>query len=87
MSEGRSGIASEHLVVTGSSGAIGGALARALRRRHPAARLTLVDVSEPPSRALAAALGGDVDVARCDLADPAAARRTLDDARARFGPV
>lgn len=76
-----------HLVVTGSSGAIGGALARALRRRHPAARLTLVDVSEPPSRALEQELGGEVAFASCDLADPAAALRALDEARARFGPV
>jgi len=75
----------EHLFVTGTSGAIGGALARALRRRHPAARLTLVDVSEAPSRALAAELGGAVDVAACDLADTDAALRVLDDARARFG--
>ncbi|HEX6836913.1 MAG TPA: SDR family NAD(P)-dependent oxidoreductase [Polyangia bacterium] len=77
----------EHLVVTGSSGAIGGALARALRRRHPDARLTLVDVSEAPSRTLAGALGGEVAVAPCDLADSAAALRALDEARARFGAV
>ena len=77
----------EHLLVTGSSGAIGGAIARALRRRHRAARLTLLDVVEAPSRALADALGGDVGVVPCDLADPAAALRAVDDARARFGPV
>lgn len=75
----------EHLVITGTSGAIGGALAHALRKRHPAARLTLVDVSDGPSRALA--LGGDVEVARCDLADSDAALRVLEEARARFGPL
>ena len=79
--------AGEHLVVTGSSGAIGGALLRALRRRHPTARLSLVDVTEAPSRALADALGGEVAVLACDLADTAAALRALDDARERFGPV
>ncbi len=78
---------SEHLVVTGSSGAIGGALARALRRRHPTARLSLVDVTEAPSRALADALGGEIEVVRCDLADTAAALGALDEARARFGAV
>ncbi len=78
---------SEHLVVTGASGAIGGAIARALRRRHPAAPLTLLDVRAEPSRALADALGGAVAVAACDLGDPAAALRALDEARARFGPV
>lgn len=77
----------EHLVVTGSSGAIGGALARALKRRHPTARLSLVDVSEAPSRALADALGGEVAVVPCDLADSAAALRALDEARGRFGAV
>lgn len=78
---------SEHLVITGTSGAIGGAIARALRRRHPTARLTLVDVTEAPSRALIELVGGEVELAPCDLADPAAALRTLDQARARFGPV
>ena len=78
---------SDHLVITGSSGAIGGAIARALRRRHPAAPVTLVDVVEAPSRALADTLGGDVEVAACDLAEPAAALRTIEAARARFGPV
>ena len=78
---------SEHIVVTGSSGAIGGALARALRRRHPRARLTLVDVSEAPSRALAAELGGEAAVAPCNLADANAALAALDEARARFGAV
>jgi short-subunit dehydrogenase len=78
---------SEHLVVTGTSGAIGGALARALRRRHPRASMTLVDVATEKSEALAASLGGDVEVAACDLASSDDARRTLEDARRRFGPV
>ncbi len=78
---------SDHLFITGTSGAIGGALARAFRRRNPAARLTLVDVSDAPSRALATELGGEVEVTRCDLADSDEALRTLDHARTRFGPV
>src|SRR5438128_1643202 len=57
---------SEHLFATGTPGAIGGAVARALRRRHPSSSITLVDVSAAPSEALAASLGGDVAVLPCD---------------------
>ncbi len=77
----------EHLFVTGTSGAIGGALARAFRRRHPDARISLVDLVEGPSRDLARDLGGEVSVIACDLAAPDDAKRALDAARARFGPV
>jgi 3-hydroxybutyrate dehydrogenase len=76
-----------HVLITGTSGAIGGALARLFRLRHPTAQLTLCDVSEAPSRALAVELGGAVDVVACDLADTDAALRMLEDARARFGPL
>lgn len=77
----------DHLLITGTSGSIGAALARALRRRHEGARLTLLDVHEAPSRALAETLGGDVHVVACDLSSSAAVPAALDDARARFGPV
>lgn len=77
----------EHLFVTGTSGAIGGAVARALRRRSPRARITLVDVSEPRSTALAAELGGEAAFVRCDLSSSDEARRALGEARERFGPV
>jgi len=79
-----------HLFVTGTSGAIGGAIACVLRKRFPDARMTLVDVAEQPSKALAHALrGGEGDVALslCDLAKSDDAQRVLDEARARFGPV
>ncbi len=78
---------SEHLFLTGTSGAIGSAVARALRARHPRARLTLVDVNEALSRALVVELGGDAVAVRCDLAKSEDAHRALDDARGRFGPV
>ena len=77
----------DHVVVTGTSGAIGGAVARELRRRHPGARLSLVDVAPAPSEALAASLGGDVAVWPCDLADPGQVPALLDTARRAFGPV
>jgi short-subunit dehydrogenase len=78
---------SEHLFVTGSSGAIGTAVTRALRARHPRARFTLVDLNVEPSRALGVEIGGEVEAARCDLARSEEAQRALDDGRARFGPV
>jgi 3-hydroxybutyrate dehydrogenase len=76
-----------HIVVTGASGAIGGAIARALRRRHSSARFTLLDVPSDASETLARALGGDAVVRRCDLACTDGARRVLDEARDHFGPV
>ncbi|WP_394823348.1 SDR family NAD(P)-dependent oxidoreductase [Pendulispora albinea] len=78
---------SEHIFVTGTSGAIGGALARALRRHEPRARLTLVDVAPEPSRALASELGGEIHVAACDLSKSDQAMAALEEARGRFGPV
>jgi NAD(P)-dependent dehydrogenase (short-subunit alcohol dehydrogenase family) len=78
---------SEHLVVTGTSGAIGAAVTRALRARHPRARFTLVDLNVEPSRALAAEIGGEVEAVHGDLSQSEDAQRVLDDARGRFGPV
>jgi short-subunit dehydrogenase len=45
-----------HILITGASGAIGAALARAMRATWPAAELALVDREEAPLRALAAEL-------------------------------
>jgi 3-hydroxybutyrate dehydrogenase len=47
----------EHVLVTGSSGAIGGALARQLRRHSTTLRLTLVDRDAVRGQALASELG------------------------------
>jgi len=47
-----------HVLVTGAAGAIGGALARAMRAAWPDARLALLDRDEAPLGALAAELGG-----------------------------
>lgn len=57
-----------HVLVTGTSGAIGGALAREMRARRPEARLTLLDKVEAASVELAKELGD----ARLEVADLAA---------------
>lgn len=60
-----------HVVVTGTSGAIGGALAREVRVRYPSAHLTLVDVRSEETHALGAELGNAsseiVDLSRADV--------------------
>ncbi|MCC6644704.1 MAG: SDR family NAD(P)-dependent oxidoreductase [Polyangiaceae bacterium] len=76
-----------HLVITGTSGSIGAALARALRARHPGAAMSLLDVDLARSRALAGALGGDAVAVGCDLSSSDDAARALDEARAARGPV
>ena len=78
---------SAHILITGTSGAIGSALARALRSRHPAASLTLLDVSEAASQALAAEIGGKTQVIACDLARSEAIPTALAQAQERFGAV
>jgi short-subunit dehydrogenase len=49
-----------HVLVTGAAGAIGGALARAMRAAWPAARLALLDRDEAPLGALAVELGAEL---------------------------
>lgn len=49
--------APQHILVTGAAGAIGAALARAMRATWPTAMLALVDREESPLRALATELG------------------------------
>lgn len=65
-----------HVLVTGASGAIGSACARALRQRYPEARLTLLDVS-PSVEALAQSLGASARVA--DLSDTRALPALLEE--------
>jgi len=54
----------QHVAITGAAGAIGGALARAMRRAWPSCELALID--REPTRALAAELG-DATAHACDL--------------------
>jgi short-subunit dehydrogenase len=57
-----------HVLVTGTSGAIGGAIARELRARFPDSKLTLVDRDGERSEHLARELGGSARVEAQDLA-------------------
>ncbi|HEU0030866.1 MAG TPA: SDR family NAD(P)-dependent oxidoreductase [Kofleriaceae bacterium] len=59
--------ARDHVLITGAAGAIGGALARQMRRAWPAARLALLDRERPAIEQLASELGGDVTVHEVDL--------------------
>ncbi|MBP9088771.1 MAG: SDR family NAD(P)-dependent oxidoreductase [Kofleriaceae bacterium] len=76
-----------HILITGTSGSIGAALARAFRERDPSAALTLLDVSAAASEALAATLGGAVTVVACDLANVDAVPAALALACERHGQV
>jgi short-subunit dehydrogenase len=75
----------QHILVTGAAGAIGGALARALADRHPAARLTLVDVA--PAGDLARELGGRALSVSWDLAQPEGIEKALAELVTTRGPV
>ncbi len=74
-----------HILVTGAAGAIGGALARALAARHPAARLTLVDLA--PADDLAGELGGRAVSVRWDLAQPDGIEPALAELVKTRGPI
>jgi short-subunit dehydrogenase len=58
-----------YVLVTGASGAIGGAIARELRARRPRCRLVLLDRDGAPAERLGQELGGDVRVEVCDLSN------------------
>ena len=72
-------------LVTGASGGIGGAVARAL---HGAgATVALSGTRVAPLEALAGALGSRAHVLACDLSDPAAVEALPKAAAAAMGPV
>jgi short-subunit dehydrogenase len=60
----------QHVLLTGAAGGIGSALARGLRRRHPSARLSLVDRDLAGLQPVCAEVDGHPYA--WDLADPAA---------------
>lgn len=76
-----------HALITGTSGAIGGAIARELRRRRPAARLSLVDRDGTTSSALALELGGATRVTAIDLGRMDELPQLVSDAEEALGPV
>ena len=77
--------APRHVLLTGASGAIGSALARAMRTAWPQVQLALVDHDEAPLRALATELG-DATSYLADLRD-LAALPDLVDTIAQAGPL
>jgi short-subunit dehydrogenase len=76
-----------HVIITGAAGAIGAALAGALRARHHEATLTLVDLDAARAATTAGAVGGATDAVAWDLARPDALPAQLDEVVARHGPV
>lgn len=72
-------------LVTGASGGIGGAIARALHRQG--AELMLAGTRAPALGALAAELGPRTHIGLADLADPTAAERLVKDAETAMGRV
>lgn len=71
MRRDRAALPPRHVAITGAAGAIGGAIARAMRRAWPEAGFALIDREVAPMRALASELG-DATVHAADLADVAA---------------
>ena len=76
-----------HIAVTGASGSIGAALARALAARHPRARLSLLDVDPAPAERLAGDIGARASAHRWDLAQPDGIEEALAGLVAERGPV
>jgi short-subunit dehydrogenase len=76
-----------HVLVTGTSGAIGGAIAREIRARAPRARLTLVDRTGDESEKLKASLGGSALVHVVDLAELGRLPELVVRAREVYGPL
>jgi short-subunit dehydrogenase len=83
-STGAAGVA--HAVITGAAGAIGSAIARAIRARYPDAALTLADVDAPRAEALAREID-PADAAAWDLSRPDTLAGAFEAAVARRGPV
>jgi 3-oxoacyl-[acyl-carrier protein] reductase len=72
-------------LVTGASGGIGGAVARALHTQG--ATVALSGTRVEPLEALKAALGDRAHVLRCDLGDAAATEKLVPDAEAALGKL
>ncbi len=77
----------KHLLITGATGAIGGAIARAFRRYDVNARLSLVDLEQRKLDATALSLGADAKGFAWDLSNPDALPERLRALEAERGPV
>jgi 3-oxoacyl-[acyl-carrier protein] reductase len=82
-------LSSQTALVTGASGAIGGAIARALHRHGATVALagTRTAALEALAQELAAESAGRTHILTADLADPDAAERLARDAEAAMGKV
>ena len=78
-------LAGRKALVTGASGGIGGAIARALHAQG--AEVALAGTRQAVLEAVAAELGGRVHVVTADLADPAAPNQLVHDAEAALGQI
>ena len=78
-------LSGETALVTGASGGIGGAIARALHRQG--AEVALAGTRSAALAALAAELGSRAHVLTADLADPATPDRLVRDAEAAMGRI
>lgn len=76
-------LSGKRALVTGASGGIGAAIARALHAQGAA--VTLSGTREDALAALASDLGGDVHVAVCNLSDSAAAQGLVAAAESKMG--
>jgi len=83
----RSAAPADHVLVTGAAGAIGAALAHALRQRWPSIGLTLVDRDQTGLARVAAALGGDCRTRAVDLTDLDALPGHVEAIAAAGGPI
>jgi short-subunit dehydrogenase len=76
-----------HVAITGAAGAIGGAIARAMRAAWPACELALIDREAAPLAVLARGLGGPTQVRAADLRDLEALPALVEDLGALDGLV
>ena len=84
----RSGLRDDfHAFITGTSGAIGGATARAVRKRYPRAKISLVDYDGETSAVLEKELGGTAQTLAADLCDIAKIPDVHEKAVSAFGTV
>lgn len=87
MEPGRLPFQPRHALLTGAAGAIGGALARALARRHPDLRITLVDRDAEGLQPLQAERPEQHLALPCDLSAIATLPELWARSTARFGAV